>query len=252
MLIRRMLGRCAALAVAAVVAGPVIAAAPADAATSTVHGQVVSAVQDRTGATTVTGWAYDAARPSVSIGICVWSNGRCQKSATAAVTDQPVDTAHHITGRHGFKVVLARAATGATVNLRAATVSLSTLTVSTPGARIVAVARKYVGKARYVEDGASPAKGFDCSGYTLYAYAQAHVATLPHNADQQRRAAGMRRITKATARPGDLVFYFSGSYAYHVAIYAGGGMQYAAATPKDGIRYQIVWSSAVGYYTDWH
>jgi hypothetical protein len=29
-------------------------------------------------------------------------------------------------------------------------------------------------------------------------------------------------------------------------------MQYAAATAKDGIRYQAVWSRYVQYGTDWH
>jgi cell wall-associated NlpC family hydrolase len=62
----------------------------------------------------------------------------------------------------------------------------------------------------------------------------------------------MRIIPASLARPGDLVFYLGGGGAYHVAIYAGGGMQYAAATPRDGIRYQHVWSSAVQYGTDWH
>ena len=44
----------------------------------------------------------------------------------------------------------------------------------------------------------------------------------------------------------------SGGYAYHVAVYAGGGKQYAAATERDGVRYQAVWSSYVQYGTDWH
>jgi cell wall-associated NlpC family hydrolase len=62
----------------------------------------------------------------------------------------------------------------------------------------------------------------------------------------------MRLVSAAHARPGDLVFYLSGGSAYHVAIYAGHGMQYAAATPQDGLRYQSVWSSAVQYRTNWH
>lgn len=120
------------------------------------------------------------------------------------------------------------------------------------GQRIVAVAKRYVGKAHYREGGASPKHGFDCSGYTEYVYAAAKVKKLPHNAEAQRRMKGMRRISARQARPGDLVFYMSGGYAYHVAIYAGHGRQYAAATPQDGIRYQRVWSSDVQYRTDWH
>ncbi len=40
--------------------------------------------------------------------------------------------------------------------------------------------------------------------------------------------------------------------AYHVAIYAGHGWQYAAADPQDGIRYQRIWTVAVEFRTDWH
>jgi cell wall-associated NlpC family hydrolase len=121
-----------------------------------------------------------------------------------------------------------------------------------PGARIIAVAKRYVGHARYVEGGATPRHGFDCSGYTMFAYAKAKVRRLPHNAEAQRRLHGMHRITRSHARPGDLIFYLSGNYAYHVAIYAGHGMQYAAATPRDGIRYQHIWSSHVEFRTSWH
>ena len=123
---------------------------------------------------------------------------------------------------------------------------------SASGARIVAVAKRFVGKVPYREGGSSPKHGFDCSGYTAYAYKKAGVAALPHNAESQRHTRHMRRISARKARPGDLVFYLSGGRAYHVAIYAGKHMQYAAATVRDGIRYQRVWSRQVEYRTDWH
>jgi cell wall-associated NlpC family hydrolase len=113
--------------------------------------------------------------------------------------------------------------------------------------RIISIAKKYVGHARYREGGASPKRGFDCSGYTKYVYSKAHVAKLPHNADAQRRMHRMHRISKKARRAGDLIFYMSGGHAYHVAIYAGHGKQYAAATPRDGIRHQKIWSRDVRY-----
>lgn len=116
-----------------------------------------------------------------------------------------------------------------------------------PGAQIIAIAKSYVGKVRYVDGGASPRTGFDCSGYTQYVYARAKAGKLPHNAEAQWRLNSMHRVSAAHARPGDLVFYRSGGYSYHVAIYAGHHMQYAAATPRDGIRYQQIWSSDVVY-----
>lgn len=120
-----------------------------------------------------------------------------------------------------------------------------------PGRRIIRIARRLVGD-RYASGGASPKTGFDCSGLTMYVYARAKVARLPHNAERQRRMRHMRRIRPGRARPGDLVFYMSGGHAYHVAIYAGHHMQYAATTPGEGVRHQIVWSKRVQYRTIWH
>ena len=141
----------------------------------------------------------------------------------------------------GFAVVSAPAQAGSTAASSA-----------TAGARIVAEARKYVGKSPYRYGGASPS-GFDCSGFTMYVYAQTHVARLPHNSESQRWYGHMRRIWyRSNALPGDLVFYLSGGRAYHVAIYAGNGMQYAATQPGETVRYQRIWSSAVEFRTYWH
>jgi cell wall-associated NlpC family hydrolase len=117
------------------------------------------------------------------------------------------------------------------------------------GARIVAEARKFVGNTPYVWGGTTP-RGFDCSGYAQYVYKHAGAPRLPRTAEQQRRAD--RRISRSKARPGDEVFYLSHGVAYHVAIYAGHGMEYAAADPREGIRYEHVWGSNVRYGTNWH
>lgn len=239
--------------VVAPLAGPAAAATTRAPAPHPV-GAIGSAMQWRNGTVSVSGWAYDRGRPSASIRVCLWSGNRCIRAFTARAASPALDRNRHITGRHAFRVLLPRGSAGAVVRLRLTDPSHRLITsarVSTPGARAVAIARKYVGRARYVDGGASP-RGFDCSGYTRYVYARAHVAALPHNAQRQRFVRGMHRISRRSARPGDLVFYLSGGYAYHVAIYAGHGMQYAAATPRDGIRYQRVWSSAVEYRTDWH
>lgn len=116
------------------------------------------------------------------------------------------------------------------------------------GARIVAEARRFVGNTPYVWGGTTP-RGFDCSGYTQYVYRHVGAPRLPRTAEQQRRAD--RRIPRRLARPGDEVFYLSHGSAYHVAIYAGHGMQYAAADPRDGIRYQRIWAR-VQFGTNWH
>lgn len=147
---------------------------------------------------------------------------------------------------------LATVAATAGLSLAAPLAPAAAATSATPGQRIVTVAKRWVG-ARYRFGGATPQQGFDCSGFTEFVYDRADVARLPHDANGQRFVRHMHRETRRQARPGDLIFYFHGSGpAYHVAIYAGRGYQYAAATPGDGVRYQRIWSRDIGFRTDWH
>jgi len=82
----------------------------------------------------------------------------------------------------------------------------------------------------------------------MYSYAHANVASLPHQSESQRLM--FRQIPRSAALPGDLIFY--GQPAYHVAIYAGGNMQYSATDPAEGVRYQAIYSSDVTFGTIWH
>jgi cell wall-associated NlpC family hydrolase len=227
-------------------------------------GRVGSAVQDTFAhRLIVRGWADDPAAPSASIMVTVRVDGRIAGRLRADRRSRNLNASHHFTGRHDFALKVRWPHRAHVVTLETHGVhrsgSLVRLDHSRPehvrppaGDRIVTIAKRYVGTARYTDGGASPDTGFDCSGYTQWVFTHADVASLPHNAEGQRHAHGMRQISVRHARPGDLVFYLSGGSAYHVAIYAGHGMQYAAATPRDGIRYQAVWSSAVRYGTDWH
>lgn len=72
----------------------------------------------------------------------------------------------------------------------------------------------------YVFGGTSP-YGFDCSGFTQYAFARAGVY-IPRLADSQFYHG--RRISMEQIRPGDLVFYTTYEPgASHVGIYVGNG-----------------------------
>jgi cell wall-associated NlpC family hydrolase len=221
------------------------------ASTPSYVGHIASAFQYRDGSVWVVGYAYDRHHPSRATRVCVAVNGACVKHLTANLPSPRFDRPRHISGGHRFQVRLGARRPGFRIVLRSATGFLDAAHADSPGDRIVRTAKKYVG-ARYTEGGASPRTGFDCSGYTLYVYRQAEVASLPHNAQSQRYVRYMHRITRSQARPGDLVFYLSGRSAYHVAIYAGHGYQYAAATPRDGVRYQAIWSRDVVFGTDWH
>jgi peptidoglycan DL-endopeptidase CwlO len=80
---------------------------------------------------------------------------------------------------------------------------------------VVGVAMQYLGTP-YVWAGASPG-GFDCSGFTMYVFAQVGVS-LPHSSYAQY---GMGvPVAYSQLEPGDLVF-FDG--LGHVGIYIGGG-----------------------------
>jgi cell wall-associated NlpC family hydrolase len=108
---------------------------------------------------------------------------------------------------------------------------------STLGGQAVAIAEQYLG-VPYVWGGASPS-GFDCSGLTMYVYAQLGVS-LPHNAAAQY---GMGTpVPRSDLEPGDLVFFYG---LGHVGIYVGGGSFIHA--PHTGTVVQI--SSMSGWYS---
>lgn len=73
----------------------------------------------------------------------------------------------------------------------------------------------------YVWGGATPGEGFDCSGLTMWAWAQAGVY-LAHGATEQYYE--IQHVSMADLQPGDLIFYGDAGLLYHVVMYIGGGM----------------------------
>ena len=102
---------------------------------------------------------------------------------------------------------------------------------------VVGIAMQYLGTP-YVWGGASPS-GFDCSGFTMYVFAQAGVS-LPHNAAMQYGYGSP--VSMGNLQPGDLVF-FNG--LGHVGIYIGGGQ--FIHSPHTGDVVKI--SSLSGWYS---
>jgi cell wall-associated NlpC family hydrolase len=95
----------------------------------------------------------------------------------------------------------------------------------------------------YVYGGTSPA-GFDCSGLTQYVYHHLGKA-IARTADGQFHQ--FRRISRADARPGDLIFFHvssdPGSYVYHVGVYEGGNYMVAASTSGGRVaRQSFTWA----------
>ncbi len=85
-----------------------------------------------------------------------------------------------------------------------------------PRSGVVDIALKYLG--RPYQWAASGPNRFDCSGFTMFVYAQVGVH-LPHSSRAQINCGP--RVSRANLQPGDLVFY--GSPIHHVAIYIGNG-----------------------------
>ncbi len=100
-------------------------------------------------------------------------------------------------------------------------------------ATAVAAARSKLGSP-YVWAASGPSS-FDCSGLTMWAWAQAGVS-LPHSSSQQYGSGS--KVSASSLQPGDLVFY--GSPIHHVAIYVGGGQVIHAPQTGDVVRYASV------------
>jgi peptidoglycan DL-endopeptidase CwlO len=108
------------------------------------------------------------------------------------------------------------------------------------GATAAAAAESVIG-APYVFGAAGPSS-FDCSGLTMWAWAQAGVS-LPHSAAAQW--ASLPKVPLSAVQPGDIIYY--DNFGPHVAIYVGGGQIVHARHPGPGG--QVQYSSMTGYDT---
>lgn len=96
---------------------------------------------------------------------------------------------------------------------------------------IVAYAKQFLGNP-YVYGGTSLTNGADCSGFTQAIFAHFGITTGRSSRDQAVKA---RQISLDAIQPGDLLFYASGDYINHVAIYIGGGQVIHASNETTGI-----------------
>ncbi|MCD5466870.1 C40 family peptidase [Lactobacillus delbrueckii subsp. bulgaricus] len=110
--------------------------------------------------------------------------------------------------------------------------------VTTKRNKVVKLAKKQVGK-RYVY-GATGPNAFDCSGLTSYVYSHAIGKYISRTTYSQVYRGKTVKVSTASLKKGDLLFWGSKSSPYHVGIYVGGGQYVHAATPSQGVRKQYL------------
>lgn len=104
--------------------------------------------------------------------------------------------------------------------------------VSGVRADMIAYAKQFLGNP-YVWGGESLTHGTDCSGFTKGIYS--HFGYYLPRVSRSQASAGTS-VNASSIRPGDLVFYGSGSYISHVAMYIGNGQVIHASNPRTGIK----------------
>lgn len=111
--------------------------------------------------------------------------------------------------------------------------SMATIEVRAPvhGEDVVRTAKRYLG-VRYVLGGTTP-RAFDCSGFVRWIFAQ-HGVRMPRTAKEQ--AAVGDAPVPGDLQPGDLLFFFGGRGAQHIAVYVGGDTVIHASSSGKRVR----------------
>jgi cell wall-associated NlpC family hydrolase len=112
------------------------------------------------------------------------------------------------------------------------------------GYTVVETAKRYLG-VRYLLGGTTP-RAFDCSGFIRYVFAL-HGLNLPRTAHEQA-ALGIAP-EQGELEPGDLLFFYGGRGAQHIAMYIGGDSIIHASS--SGHRVMLARLSGTGTHRTW-
>lgn len=112
----------------------------------------------------------------------------------------------------------------------AAAVARASISTAASRSEVVRIALSKLGSP-YKWAAAGP-DSFDCSGFTMWCYAQVGVS-LPHSSRAQVSVG--QRVSRADLRPGDLVF-FGRPRIHHVGMYIGSGNFVHAPTTGDVVK----------------
>ncbi len=121
------------------------------------------------------------------------------------------------------------------------TISKASAAVSNATAnRAADIARGRAGSA--YQYGANGPYRFDCSGLAQWVYGRVGKS-LPRTSSQQSRA--VHRVSRASSRRGDLVFFYGGGGVYHVGIRAKRGYVWHAPNSGERVKRSKIWTNKV-------
>jgi cell wall-associated NlpC family hydrolase len=115
-------------------------------------------------------------------------------------------------------------------------------------ASVIRTANRYEG-IRYSYGGASPTRGFDCSGFVQYVFSR-HGVALPRTSRQIAELGEPVPLNRDDLREGDLLFFAgNGTRIDHVAIYLGDDQMIHSTASGGGVRIESL-TSARGEWFD--
>ncbi|WP_051367655.1 C40 family peptidase [Hamadaea tsunoensis] len=112
-------------------------------------------------------------------------------------------------------------------------------TVQAKLATVLREAAKQAGKP-YVWAATGP-DSFDCAGLTQWVYAKLGIHLDDYVPSQLDKA---KVVARSKARPGDLLFFMDGDFAYHVGIFAGNNKMWDAPTEGQTVGLHTIWSDS--------
>ncbi|MEV6967491.1 NlpC/P60 family protein [Hamadaea sp. NPDC051192] len=178
--------------------------------------------------------AYASVSASASGAASASTSASTSASGAAGVGSAASAAASAAAAAAAKKAAAARAAAAAAAKKAAATAI-----ASTKAATVLREVAKLKGSP-YVF-GATGPRTFDCSGLTQFVYAKIGVKLVNYVPTQLDKA---KVVPHSKQRPGDLIFFLSGDFAYHVGIYAGNHKMWDAPTEGQTVGLHEIWDDS--------